>query len=82
MRWLDVDDLIQLNRALIENYTPEEPIGVHDWGGLESAQRAPSFHRYYEQTEDVYILAAVLLCRIIGNHPFSNANKRTGFAGA
>jgi len=82
IRWLSCEDLIGLNRKIIQETTPDELIRVHDMGALESAQCAPAQHRFYVQTEDVFILAAILLCRIVTNHPFQNANKRTAFSGA
>lgn len=53
---------------------------MHDYGALGSAQYAPAQHRYYGQTEDMAMLGAVLLARLIRNHPFHNANKRTAYA--
>lgn len=73
---------MELNRQVTVSITPNEPVGVRDRGVLESAQHAPAVHRHYAQTEDAFILAAILLCRIIANHPFLNANKRTAFASA
>ena len=79
IRWLDVDDLISINRFQIERYTPSEPIGVRDENGLSSAQSAPSIYRYYERCNDLMMLAAVLGSRIAKAHAFFNANKRTAF---
>lgn len=39
--------------------------------------------RWYEQTNDMFVLASVLIESLIQNHPFANANKRTAMmAGA
>lgn len=40
-------------------------------------------HRYYAQTDDMFILASVLIESLIKNHCFANGNKRTAMqAGA
>ncbi|EDT7147409.1 type II toxin-antitoxin system death-on-curing family toxin, partial [Salmonella enterica subsp. enterica] len=44
---------------------------------LSSSQSRPSTIRYYEQTDDMFRLSAVLIESLIQNHPFANANKRT-----
>lgn len=79
IRWISVEDLLFFNRSLIERFTPHEISGPRSEGALESAQMRPAQHRYYQQTNDIVVLAAVLLTSIIQNHPFHNANKRTAF---
>lgn len=80
IRYLSPDDLIWLNRTLIELQTPAEPVGVRDRTLLESSQARPSQYGYYQQTRDMFELAAVLIESLCRNHPFLNANKRTAFA--
>jgi len=80
IRYLDVEDLINLNKALIRLTTPDEQSGVFNEGGLASAQQRPAQVRYYEQTNDLLLLGAYLFTGLIWNHPFHNANKRTAFA--
>lgn len=82
IRYLSYDDLVTINRRLIEAQTPMEPIGVLKEGELHSAQQRPSNHRFYNQTEDIITLAAVLAEGIAKNHAFLNANKRTAAAAA
>lgn len=82
IRFLSVEDLILINRRLIEMQTPDEPIGVFDRNLLESAQQRPAQHRCYAQTEDIITLAAVLAEGVARNHAFRNANKRTAAAAA
>lgn len=77
VHYLTVDDLILINRNLIEKGTPDEPIAVINRSGLESSQIRPSQVRYYEQTDDMFVLASYLIHSLIQNHPFANANKRT-----
>ncbi|MEQ5801299.1 type II toxin-antitoxin system death-on-curing family toxin [Halomonas sp. H10-9-1] len=57
--------------------TPEEPFGILNHGALESAQQRPCLYRYYQQTDDMFILAAVFGSSLVQNHCFMNANKRT-----
>ncbi|KXO81113.1 type II toxin-antitoxin system death-on-curing family toxin [Stutzerimonas stutzeri] len=83
IRYLTVDALIHINEQLITLQTPGERIGVLKMGELSSSQQRPAQHRYYEQEDDMYVLAAVLMESLIRNHPFENANKRTAaMAGA
>jgi len=56
--------------------------GIRDIGLLESALARPKNLFAYEQT-DLFELAASYTSGIVGNHPFMDGNKRTGFlAGA
>lgn len=80
IHYLLVEDLVAINRWLIETQTPNEPIGVFKPNELESAQQKPAMYRCYEQTEDLIVLASVLIAGIADNHCFANANKRTAAA--
>jgi death-on-curing protein len=82
IRFLSVEDLIQLNERLIRAQTPGERIGVLKRNELESAQQRPAHYRWYEKTEDIITLAAVLAEGLAKNHCFENANKRTAAAAA
>ncbi|MEX2977358.1 type II toxin-antitoxin system death-on-curing family toxin [Serratia fonticola] len=77
INYLSVDDIIYINKALIEAQTPNEPIEVLNPNNLHSSQARPSQVRYYQQTDDMFTLSAVLIESLIQNHPFANANKRT-----
>ncbi|SPY78168.1 death-on-curing family protein [Providencia rustigianii] len=77
INYLSTDDLININRKLIELQTPNEPIEVLNFNNLSSSQSRPSQVKYYEQTGDMFVLASVLIESLIQNHPFANANKRT-----
>lgn len=77
IRYLTVEDLTLINLRLIKLQTPGEMIGVLKHNELASSQQRPAQVRFYEQTEDMYRLAAVLIDSLIRNHPFANANKRT-----
>jgi len=80
IHYLLVEDLVAINRWLIETQTPHEPIGVLKPNELESAQQKPAMYRWYEQTEDLIVLASALIAGIADNHCFANANKRTAAA--
>ena len=77
MHYLSFDDLTEINRLLIELQTPDEPVSVLSVDNLSSSQSRPSMVRWYEQTNDMFVLASVLIESLIQNHPFANANKRT-----
>ncbi|UQQ17643.1 type II toxin-antitoxin system death-on-curing family toxin [Salmonella sp. WGH-01] len=77
VNYLSIEDIVYINRSLIEIQTPNEPIGVLNPNNLSSSQSRPSTIRYYEQTDDMFRLSAVLIESLIQNHPFANANKRT-----
>lgn len=77
LQYLSVEDLKTINQRLIAMKTPGEISGVFDENALHRCQQSPCLHRYYEQTEDVITLAAVLFESIARNHAFHNANKRT-----
>jgi len=76
IRYLVVDDIISMNRLMLD-LTPNEPFGIIDRNGIESAQQRPCVYRYYAQTDDIFSLAAVFGSSLIQNHCFMNANKRT-----
>lgn len=83
VNYLSVDDLVAINRRLIEEQTPDEPISVLNPSNLASSQSRPSMIKYYQQTDDMFVLSASLIESLIQNHPFANANKRTAMmAGA
>lgn len=80
IRYLTPDALIWINKRLILAQTPAEPLGVLSEELLHSSQARPATHRYYNQTNDMFCLAAVLMESLIKNHCFANANKRTAAA--
>lgn len=78
IKWLTVSNLIAINRKLIiSSEMPNEPFAVIDSGALQSSCSSPAQYRYYQQTEDMFELASVLMYSLIKNHCFANANKRT-----
>ena len=79
MRYLTLDELLQLHLHLIEQ-SGGSP-GIHSVGALESALAQP---RMAFSGEDLYPTvaekAAALGFFLISNHPFLDGNKRTGHA--
>ncbi|QQD16660.1 type II toxin-antitoxin system death-on-curing family toxin [Spongiibacter nanhainus] len=82
IRYLSPQDIEDINSFVILSITPEEPIGVIENSILHGAQSRPSMYRYYEETNDMATLAAVLLTSTIKAHAFLNGNKRTAFVSA
>lgn len=52
--------------------------GVRSPTGLASAVDAPINHHHYDDLVDLHELGELLMARLIANHPFVDANKRTG----
>ncbi len=67
-------------RAL--SVTPKEPFGILHPDRIEGLAQSPARYRYYEQTEDIFVLAAYLYIKIAKAHVFQQANKRTAFLSA
>lgn len=77
IRYLSALDIETINRFLIKKQTPLEATAVLKENELESSQARPSLYKHYNNTEDMFKLAASLIESLILNHPFANANKRT-----
>lgn len=56
-------------------------LGVRDAGLLDSAM-ARARNRYVYGETDLVVLATAYASGIVGNHPFIDGNKRTGFIAA
>jgi death-on-curing protein len=79
-RWLEPEDVIELNRLIVADSA--EPFHVRDIGLSSSAVAKPHQHWAYEEEEDALRLARTLLFGIARNHPFEQGNKRTAFEAA
>lgn len=79
MRYLTLNELLQLHRRLIEQFGGSA--GIRNMGALESALAQP---RMTFGGEDLYPTivekASALGFSLIGSHPFVDGNKRTGHA--
>ena len=79
MRYLTLNELLQLHRHLIEQSGGSA--GIHSMGALESALAQPHTTFGGEELYPTLIeKAAALGFSLISNHPFVDGNKRTGHA--
>lgn len=77
MRYLTAEEILRLHYEIIESYGGAH--GVLDEGRLKSIEVAPSQVVFgIDQYTTVYEKAAVYARNIIGDHPFSDGNKRSG----
>lgn len=80
LRYLSVQEVIAINVAMIQRYSPGEQIGVKEPGLLESAVHRPQSSAFGEEAYPTVFEKAAALFESLGqNHPFHNANKRTAF---
>jgi death-on-curing protein len=80
IRYLSVQEVIAINVAMIQRYSPGEHIGVKEPGLLESAVHRPQSSVFGEDAYHTIFEKAAALFESLGqNHPFHNANKRTAF---
>ncbi|MFC6333272.1 type II toxin-antitoxin system death-on-curing family toxin [Paenibacillus septentrionalis] len=79
-RYLYVQEVIAINVAMIQRYSPGETIGVKEPNLLESAVHRPQSSVFGEDAYPTIFDKAAALFQSLGqNHPFHNANKRTAF---
>jgi len=75
-KYLSLEEILRLHFQLIEDFGGSH--GVRDENRLKSVVAAPRQAVYdTEQYPSVYEKAAVYARNIIGDHPFSDGNKRT-----
>ncbi|WP_270167640.1 type II toxin-antitoxin system death-on-curing family toxin [Paenibacillus sp. SYP-B4298] len=80
IRYLSVQEVIAINVAMIQKYSPGEHIGVKEPGLLKSAIHRPQSSVFGEDAyPSIFEKAAALFESLGQNHPFHNANKRTAF---
>lgn len=74
--WIDLPEVLAIHARQLDEHGGAA--GLRDLDLLESAlARAHQRHAYGDP--DVFDLAAAYTAAIIGNHPFVDGNKRTGF---
>lgn len=79
-RYLSVPEVIAINVAVIQKYSPGEQIGVKSQSLLESAVFRPQTSVFGEDAYPTIFGKAAALFESLGqNHAFHNANKRTAF---
>jgi death-on-curing protein len=76
-KYITIEEMLRLHFQVIEDYGGSH--GVRDEGRLQSVVQAPSQIIFgAEQYSTLGEKAAVYIRNIIGDHPFSDGNKRTG----
>jgi death-on-curing protein len=76
-RYFSAEEILRLHFRVIEDYGGSH--GVRDEGRVKSVIQAPQQEAFgVEQYVTVYEKAAVYARNIIGDHPFTDGNKRTG----
>lgn len=74
--YINLEEILRLHFQLIEDFGGAH--GVRDEGRLQSVVDAPRQEVFSkEQYASLYEKAAVYLRNIIGDHPFTDGNKRT-----
>ncbi|CAH8704963.1 type II toxin-antitoxin system death-on-curing family toxin [Paenibacillus thiaminolyticus] len=80
VKYLSVKEVIAINVAMIQRYSPSEQIGVKDPALLEFAVfRAESSAFGADAYPSIFEKTVALFQSLGQNHPFHNANKRTAF---
>ena len=75
--WIDERDTLALHDRLLAIHGGAS--GLRDDGLLKSALARPRQRFAYAEKPDVIDMAAAYTAGIVGNHPFVDGNKRTGF---
>ncbi|MGG0823600.1 type II toxin-antitoxin system death-on-curing family toxin [Paenibacillus turicensis] len=80
IRYVTVEEVIAINVAMIQRYSPSEQKGVKEAGLLESAVLRPQSSAFKKDAyQTIFEKSAALFESLGQNHPFYNANKRTAF---
>jgi death on curing protein len=75
--WIEERDVLAIHDRLVAIHGGAT--GLRDRGLLESALARPRQHHAYADHADIVRMAALYTAGIVGNHPFVDCNKRTGF---
>lgn len=77
IRYLTTREILMLHFRVIEDYGGSH--GIRDEGRIQSLVEAPQQEVFgSEQYPSLLEKAAVYLRNVIGDHPFTDGNKRTG----
>ena len=79
-RWLTAQMVMALHAEQMRQFGGDS--GLRDRGLLESALDRPRNRYAYDEDSSLFALAAAYCHGIVGNHPFVDGNKRTGFIAA
>ena len=75
--WIEERDVLAIHDRLLAVHGGAP--GLRDRGLLQSALARPRQHHAYADLSDIVAMAALYTAGIVGNHPFVDGNKRTGF---
>jgi death-on-curing protein len=75
--WIEERDVLAIHDRLIAVHGGAT--GLRDRGLLQSALARPRQHHAYADDADLIAMAALYTAGIVGNPPFVDGNKRTGF---
>ncbi len=76
VRYLSLEEILRIHFQVIEDFGGSH--GVRDEGRLKSVVEAPKLVAFgVSQYNTVFDKAAVYMRNIIGDHPFTDGNKRT-----
>ena len=78
--FLTVEDVLSLHEDAINTWGGTH--GIRDRGLLESAVGAATNVALYDETADIYDIAAAYAYHLAQNQPFLDGNKRVGLAAA
>ena len=77
LSWIDERDALIIHNRLLALHGG--PPGVRDKTLLSSALARPRQYLAYSSNVDIISMSAAYTAGIVGNHPFVDGNKRTGF---
>lgn len=81
MNYFDEEELLFIHHQFVERYGGSH--GLRDIERIKSVTAAPQLSVFgVDQYESVFEKAAVYARNIIGDHPFTDGNKRTGITSA
>ena len=80
LRWLTPRMVIAFHRETLHRHGGGP--GMRDAALLDSALARPRNRAAYDPEASVFDLAAEYCAGIVGNHPFVDGNKRTGYLAA
>ncbi len=80
MPLLDLDQVIQVHDAIIEELGGIAGFANGGRGGVESALTRIEMHRMYEGMDDVFSIAALYATALAQGHVFNDGNKRTALS--
>jgi death-on-curing protein len=75
--WIEERDVLAIHERLLALHGGAR--GLRDKTLLSSALARPRQHPAYAEDADIIGMSAAYITGIIGNHPFMDGNKRTGF---